>query len=159
MWASRSRCWRQQPHRRFFSSTSIRCGQQHSAGVYSGTNSRTARQSRSRARLSRWHTCARNFSRNDNDPAARVTLNAYRACSANSLSHGMYAAQIEGWSRLWPRSQMLVTTTEDMLDHPTAFYQSVAAFMALPSHIHQPKLPAANTRTPRQLIQGYPVCY
>ena len=50
------------------------------------------------------------------------------------VSRGRYAEQLERWLEHFPREQLLVVPSEDLLDRPNEAYAQVLEFLGAPSH-------------------------
>ena len=50
------------------------------------------------------------------------------------VSRGRYAEQLERWLEHFPREQLLVVPSEDLLDRPGETYTRVLEFLGAPSH-------------------------
>jgi hypothetical protein len=48
------------------------------------------------------------------------------------VARGRYAEQIERWLRFFPREQLLVLTTAELLDDPTVVMARISAFLGVP---------------------------
>jgi hypothetical protein len=64
------------------------------------------------------------------DDEARFDSPAYR--SHAYVARGRYAEQLERWLELFPRSQLLVLSSEELFRDPHAVYRRVLDFLWLP---------------------------
>ena len=49
------------------------------------------------------------------------------------VAHGRYAEQLERWLRFFPREQLLILTSDDLLGDPAETMTAVAAFLGIPT--------------------------
>ena len=49
------------------------------------------------------------------------------------MAHGRYAEQLERWLRFFPREQLLILTSDDLLGDPAETMTAVAAFLCIPT--------------------------
>jgi hypothetical protein len=50
------------------------------------------------------------------------------------VGRGRYAEQLDRWLELFPREQLLVETSDDLLERPREVMQRVAAHLVIPTH-------------------------